>query len=90
MDEQLLELTRQVTILNERLPNHIEFTERNIADHETRIRTAETELAALHGTAETVKGLVKVVDGMRKQMWIAYGALVAVVFIINVANKIGA
>jgi hypothetical protein len=83
MDEQLLELTRQVTILNERLPNHIEFTERNIADHETRIRTAETELASLHATAETVTGLVKVVDGMRKQMWIAYGALVTIVFIIN-------
>ena len=36
-----VELTRQVTILNERLPNHIDWTERNIKDHETRIRDLE-------------------------------------------------
>lgn len=44
-DEQIpvwaVELTRQVTILNERLPNHIDWTERNIKDHETRIRDLE-------------------------------------------------
>jgi hypothetical protein len=90
MDEQLLELTRQVTILNERLPNHIEFTERNIADHEARIRANEAEIAQLVATAEIVKGLVKLVDGMRRQMWIAYGALVTIVFIINLMNKLGA
>jgi type IV secretory pathway component VirB8 len=36
-----VELTRQVTILNERLPNHIDWTERNIKDHELRIRDLE-------------------------------------------------
>lgn len=36
-----VELTRQVTILNERLPNHIDWTERNIKDHEARIRDLE-------------------------------------------------
>lgn len=36
-----VELTRQVTILNERLPNHIDWTERNIKDHEHRIRDLE-------------------------------------------------
>ena len=45
MDEPIpgwaVELTRQVTILNERLPNHVEWTERNIKDHETRIRDLE-------------------------------------------------
>jgi type IV secretory pathway component VirB8 len=44
-DEQIpvwaVELTRQVTILNERLPNHIDWTERNIKDHENRIRDLE-------------------------------------------------
>jgi type IV secretory pathway component VirB8 len=34
-------LIREVTILNERLPNHIDWTERNIKDHETRIRDLE-------------------------------------------------
>lgn len=41
MEEQILELTRQVTILNERLPNHITWTERNVKDHEVRLRTLE-------------------------------------------------
>ena len=41
MEEQILELTRQVTILNERLPNHITWTERNVKDHEGRIRDLE-------------------------------------------------
>jgi hypothetical protein len=35
------ELIREVTILNERLPNHITWTERNVLDHEKRIRTLE-------------------------------------------------
>ena len=45
MDEQIpkwaVELTRQVTILNERLPNHVTWTERNISDHEKRLRILE-------------------------------------------------
>jgi hypothetical protein len=35
------ELIREVTILNERLPNHIDYTTRNVVDHENRIRTLE-------------------------------------------------
>jgi len=35
------ELIREVTILNERLPNHISWTERNVLDHEKRIRVLE-------------------------------------------------
>lgn len=35
------ELIREVTILNERLPNHITWTERNVLDHEKRIRVLE-------------------------------------------------
>jgi hypothetical protein len=34
-------LIREVTILNERLPNHVDWTERNIKDHEIRIRDLE-------------------------------------------------
>ena len=79
-----------MTILNERLPNHIEFTERNISDHEARLRATETEVAHLRAVAETVHGLVKLVDGMRKQMWIAYGGLVTIVFLINLFSKLGA
>lgn len=35
------DLIREVTILNERLPNHITWTERNVLDHEKRIRSLE-------------------------------------------------
>ena len=35
------DLIREVTILNERLPNHITWTERNVLDHEKRIRALE-------------------------------------------------
>ena len=35
------ELIREVTILNERLPNHIDYTTRNLNDHEARLRILE-------------------------------------------------
>jgi hypothetical protein len=51
VEEQILELTRQVTILNERLPNHITWTERNVLDHEKRIRVLEQFRWMLLGVA---------------------------------------
>jgi hypothetical protein len=57
MEEQILELTRQVTILNERLPNHITWTERNVLDHEKRLRTLEQFRWLLLGLALASGGL---------------------------------
>ncbi len=57
MEEQILELTRQVTILNERLPNHITWTERNVLDHEKRLRTLEQFRWALLGVAVASGGV---------------------------------
>lgn len=51
MEEQILELTRQVTILNERLPNHITWTERNVLDHEKRLRNLESFRYVLVGAS---------------------------------------
>ena len=51
MEEQILELTRQVTILNERLPNHITWTERNVLDHEKRLRNLESFRYLLMGAS---------------------------------------
>jgi hypothetical protein len=51
LEEQILELTRQVTILNERLPNHITWTERNVLDHEKRIRNLEQFRYLIMGAA---------------------------------------
>lgn len=36
-----VELTKQVAILNEKIPTHVEWVERNIKDHELRLRTLE-------------------------------------------------
>jgi hypothetical protein len=44
-DEQIpiwaQELIREIAVLNEKIPNHVTWTERNILDHEKRIRTLE-------------------------------------------------
>lgn len=57
MEEQILELTRQVTILNERLPNHITWTERNVLDHEKRLRILEQFRWTIIGIALVSGGL---------------------------------
>lgn len=36
-----IELIKQVERLNEKLPNHVEWVERNIKDHEMRLRALE-------------------------------------------------
>jgi len=54
------ELIREVTILNERLPNHIDYTQRNITDHESRIRTLEQFRWALMGIA-SLSGLIGII-----------------------------
>lgn len=62
MEEQILELTRQVTILNERLPNHITWTERNVLDHEKRIRNLEQFRWMLMGIALASGGVGAVIS----------------------------
>lgn len=37
-----VDLTKQVAILNEKLPNHIEWVERYVRDHEDRLRVVES------------------------------------------------
>jgi hypothetical protein len=51
MGDQILELTRQVTILNERLPSHVEWATRNLLDHEKRIRIIEQRVWIYTGIA---------------------------------------
>ena len=36
-----IELIKQVERLNEKLPNHVEWVERNLKDHEMRLRNLE-------------------------------------------------
>lgn len=46
-----IELIKQVERLNEKLPNHVEWVERNIKDHEMRLRSLEQFKWVLLGLA---------------------------------------
>lgn len=69
MNEQIpawaIELIKQVERLNEKIPTHIEWVERNMKDHETRIRNLEQFKWLLMGLAVTSgaagAGLVKMI-----------------------------
>jgi hypothetical protein len=75
-------LIEKVTILSERLPNHIDFTERNIQDHESRLRDIEATNATLASVAQAQvkldESLVEVFTRLRsleKKVWMAVGGL---------------
>ena len=62
MDEQIptwaIELIKQVERLNEKLPTHIDWVERNLKDHELRIRTLERKLWIIAGASAVVGAIV--------------------------------
>lgn len=66
MDEQIptwaIELIKQVERLNEKLPTHVEWVERNLLDHEKRIRTLEQFRWMLLGVA-SLSGIIGAVLG---------------------------
>ena len=57
-DEQIpvwaIELIKQVERLNEKLPTHVEWVERNIKDHELRLRTLERRMWVIAGAATII------------------------------------
>jgi hypothetical protein len=86
-------LIEKVTILNERLPNHIDTTNAAIADHEARIRAGEQTAAQLAALASAQvkldEALIEVFGRLRnleKKLWTAVGALSFLAF---VAGTIG-
>lgn len=81
-------LIEKVTVLNERLPNHIDATNAAIADHETRLRLTEQTQAQLTGLANAQakldESLIEVFARLRnleKKLWIAVGALGLLAFV---------
>lgn len=70
-DEQIpawaIELIKQVERLNEKIPTHVEWVERNIKDHELRLRQLEQFKWVLVGislaSGGLAAGLMKVVGG---------------------------
>lgn len=64
MPKWAVELTKQITILNERLPNHITWTERNVLDHEKRLRSLEQFRWTLIGISVASGGLSALLSNM--------------------------
>ncbi len=62
MDEQIptwaIELIKQVERLNEKIPTHIDWVERNLKDHELRIRSLERKLWVIAGASAVVGAMV--------------------------------
>lgn len=53
-----IELIKQVERLNEKIPTHIDWVERNIKDHEMRLRAVERKIWIVAGAAGVVASVV--------------------------------
>ena len=53
-----IELIRQVERLNEKIPTHVDWVERNIKDHEMRIRALERKVWIVAGAAGVIASAV--------------------------------
>jgi hypothetical protein len=56
-----IELIKQVERLNEKIPTHVDWVERNMKDHELRIRALEKRLWTVAGGAGAVAGVVSII-----------------------------
>ena len=53
-----IELIKQVERLNEKIPTHIDWVERNIKDHEMRIRNLERRMWVIAGASGVIGAIV--------------------------------
>jgi len=53
-----VELTKQVVILNEKIPTHVDWVERNIKDHELRLRQVEKFIWVAMGISSALGGTI--------------------------------
>jgi hypothetical protein len=57
-DEQIptwaIELIKQVERLNEKIPTHVDWVERNMKDHELRIRALERRMWLFSGASAVI------------------------------------
>lgn len=49
-----IELIKQVERLNEKIPTHIDWVERNLLDHEKRLRLLERRMWVVAGAAAVI------------------------------------
>jgi len=61
-----VELIRQVERLNEKIPNHVTWTERNVLDHEKRLRSLEQFRWTLIGISVASGGVSAIVSALLK------------------------
>lgn len=99
LDEQIpgwaQQLIKEVTILNERLPNHIDYTERNISDHENRIRAMEITNAALTQIVENVNKITERLEktesrivAIERRLWLAIGGGTVIMTAIEIYTQL--
>ena len=53
-----IELVKQVERLNEKIPTHVDWVERNIKDHEIRLRAIERKIWIVAGAAAVIASVV--------------------------------
>lgn len=53
-----IELIKQVERLNEKIPTHVDWVERNIKDHEMRLRAVERKIWIVAGAAGVIASVV--------------------------------
>ena len=56
-----IDLIKQIERLNEKIPTHIDWVERNIKDHEMRLRTLERRMWIVAGAATVVGAIGTIV-----------------------------
>ena len=65
MNEQIpqwaIELIKQVERLNEKIPTHVDWVERNIKDHELRIRNLERKVWIVAGASAVIGSIAAAV-----------------------------
>lgn len=65
MNEQIpqwaIELIKQVERLNEKLPTHVDWVERNLKDHEMRIRNLERKVWLVAGASAVIGSMAAAV-----------------------------
>jgi len=56
-----IELIKQVERLNEKIPTHIDWVERNIKDHEMRLRMLERRMWIIAGAAAVIGAIAALI-----------------------------
>ena len=56
-----IDLIKQIERLNEKIPTHIEWVERNIKDHEIRLRQLERRMWVVAGAATVIGAIAATV-----------------------------